>query len=308
MNTDSITLEEIKKVHKENVGNLQEKFLKFQSSFFSQIYKRYNKDLDKGIIILNFYSNTHRSILRVRENDLFHNISLNNFWSNCEIADKTNLKVISIAKKTGLPKETARRKVIELIDKKILFLNKDKKILWKPSSINKKIYNNLIEEEIKEIAKFINVIGLNLKVSLSEGKIIEEIKKYFSFYWYHYLKSQLSYLKNWKKKYKDLELYLISIECVLQAAYNSKNYNIASNSISNITGIPRSTCIRKLETLTKMKFLKKDNNTKKFLIDFKNFNSNIFIGKELYNSGIDSFSYLFFVMIKAIDKPDSLKS
>ncbi len=302
MHKDIITLEEVKNAYKENVGDIQEKFLKLQSSFLSQVYKSYSKDLDNGIIVLNFSSNTHRSILRVRENDLFHDISFNNFWLNCENVDRTSLKIISIAKETALPKETARRKIIKLIDKKVLFLNKEKKILWKPTLNSKKIYNDLIEEEIREIAKFIEVIGSCLKVSLSQSKIIEEIKKYFSFYWYHYLKSQLTYLKNWKNKYKDLELYLISVECTLQAAYNSKNYNIASNSISNITGIPRSTCIRKLETLTKMKFLKKNNNTKKFLIDYKNFNSSTSIGKELSNTGIECFSYFFFVIIKAIAK------
>ena len=303
METNKIALEDIKKVYRENTENLQEKFLKLESSFLSQVYNRYNKDLDNGVIILNFSSEAHRSILRVRENDLFHDISFNNFWSNCESMNDSNLKIVTISKKTDLPKETARRKINQLVDDKILFLDKDKKIFWKPTLGYKKTYNELIEIEINEIDQFIEIIGKHLKISMSKDKIVNEIKKHFSFYWYHYLNSQLLYLKNWQKKFKDLELFLIGIECLLQMDYSdTKTFSITSNTISDITGIPRSTCIRKLETLTKLKFIKKNTTFKKYFIEKKNIYSNSSLGKEVSNAVIENFCYLFLLVIRGTNR------
>ena len=38
--------------------------------------------------------------------------------------------------------------------------------------------------------------------------IKKEIQNNFSFYWFHYLDTQLKYLKIWKDKFKDLEIFL----------------------------------------------------------------------------------------------------
>ena len=40
--------------------------------------------------------------------------------------------------------------------------------------------------------------------------------------------------------------------------------NISVSSISDITGIPRATCIRKLDTFVKMKILQKDEKSKRY--------------------------------------------
>ena len=44
------------------------------------------------------------------------------------------------------------------------------------------------------------------------------LKQNYSFYWFHYLKTQLKYLNFWQKKIKDLELLLIIIQCAIQAS------------------------------------------------------------------------------------------
>ena len=44
--------------------------------------------------------------------------------------------------------------------------------------------------------------------------------------------------------------------------------NISATSVSDITGIPRATCIRKLEKFVKMKILEKDNKTKRYSLIF----------------------------------------
>ena len=53
--------------------------------------------------------------LRERDKDLDFNISFEKFWENHEKTKQDNRKIIDIAQSTGLPKETARRKVNNLI-------------------------------------------------------------------------------------------------------------------------------------------------------------------------------------------------
>ena len=95
-----------------------------QSEFLSGIYNRYNKDLDAANIVLFFAKNLHQDTLRLRDNDLSTDISFENFWNNHSKIKQKNFKIISIAKETGLPKETTRRKINNLIKNKML--GKDK--------------------------------------------------------------------------------------------------------------------------------------------------------------------------------------
>ena len=43
-----------------------------------------------------------------------------------------------------------------------------------------------------------------------------------------------------------------------------KDANISATSVSEVTGIPRATCIRKLDKFVKMKILDKDEQTKRY--------------------------------------------
>ena len=55
---------------------------------------------------------------------------------------------------------------------------------------------------------------------------------------------------------------------------NIKDANISATSISEVTGIPRPTCIRKLDRFVKMKFLEKDKLTKRYYLLLSQLNSN----------------------------------
>ena len=122
-------------------------------------------------------------------------------------------------------------------------------------------------------------------MSLSFQKIQKEIKNNYSFFfWYHYLNFQLKYFKFWQEKLKDLEMLLIGLQAQIQTlnfiknkvsidsnyffsnkipkGFNIRDANISATSISDITGIPRATCIRKLERFVRMKFLEKDKTPK----------------------------------------------
>ena len=100
----------------ENFAEYIKLFTPVQSNFLSDIYKRY-KCLDSASIVLFFAKKTHQAILRKKEYDLNYDLSFEKFWYNHNEANIENSTIIEVAKKTNLPKETARRKIKELEDK-----------------------------------------------------------------------------------------------------------------------------------------------------------------------------------------------
>jgi len=63
----------------------------------------------------------------------------------------------------------------------------------------------------KFIKKFLPHAHLNMDIK----EIENEIKSKFSFYWYHFLSCQLSWLSMWQNKIKDVDLLLISIQALI---------------------------------------------------------------------------------------------
>ena len=204
-----IELKEIVKVYKHNYGKILDEFLSVQSDFLSDIYRRYNKDLDAANIVLFFAKNLHEKTLRERDRDLDFNISFEKFWENHEKTKQENRKIVDIAESTGLPKETARRKVNNLIKGRVLQKNRNK-ISWSPPIEQRKSYNSVVDRQITQISRLVQVIAIHLDIKISKDKISSELKKHFSFFWYHYIKTQLQYLKMWQKELNDLELVLIA--------------------------------------------------------------------------------------------------
>ena len=231
--------------------------------------------------------------------------------------------MIFISKETGLPKETTRRKLINLIKKKHIKKIEKNKIFWEPVSEFKETYIKIIEEQISSLSKFIYEQGKFLNLNLSYVKIQKEIKTNYSFFWYHYLNFQLEYIKFWQQRLKDLELLLIGLQAQIQTlnflnrktsvdfnslflnklpkGINIKDANISATSISEITGIPRATCIRKLERFVKMKFLEKDKSTKRYYLLLGQLNSNPLIpATEGMKKTLHIFSAFSSIVLKGI--------
>tara|TARA_A100001011_G_C14245653_1_gene815429 strand:+ start:116 stop:1042 length:927 start_codon:yes stop_codon:yes gene_type:complete len=278
----NVDINQLKNIYKENILSVQEKYLLQQSNFLSTVYGRYLNDLDSANIVLYFAKNLHLKILRKRENQINYEISLESFWNNHKNIDQENLKIINVSNETGLPKETARRKILNLIEEKIL-KKINNKISWEPKEKDKLSFNKIIETEIEYMTKIASTIIKHLKIDVSNQQILSDIKKNFSFFWFHFLSSQLKCMKIWQAQLKDLELLLIIVECAIQSnryltrTHNKKiDKNISAMSISTVTGIPRATCIRKLDKLVDMKIVKKDQMSKRYYLDIKNdeFNKN----------------------------------
>jgi hypothetical protein len=281
----------IEKILLDNFIDLMPSFYEMESSFLSDIYKRYG-DLEVGNIIIFFARDLHLEILRKRELDLNFDLSLNNFWNNHKNIIQKKKKIVVIAKSIGLPRETTRRKILSLIKTKHIKKTEKNIIFWEPDSKSKDTYIKIIEEEINSLSKFIcrqlKFFSLNISVS----KIEKEILNNYSFYWYHYLNAQLEYIKAWQLRFKDLEMLLIGLQTLIQSIRSLKNSNklqdldsfllnktiksassfdikvagISATSVSEVTGIPRANCIRKLEKYIKMKIVEKDPVTKRYAL------------------------------------------
>jgi len=323
-------MERLKKIEKTSVQkNLTENFLKLmpsfyemESSFLSDVYKRYG-DLEGGNIVICFARDCHLEILRKRETDMNFDLSLEKFWKNHKDVHQPKKKIILVSKETGLPKETARRKIISLIRSKHLRKGEKNRLFWEPASELKETYVNIINEEIVSLSKFIFEQGKFLYLNLPVSKIQKEIKSNYSFYWYHYLNVQLEYIKFWHEKLKDLEMLLIGLQVIIQTLnylkrkssdfssllnqknlknLSTKNANISATSVSDITGIPRATCIRKLDKFVKMKILFKDEKTKRYYLSFDQSTFNPMLQPEWMKHKISILSDFSSVVMKGLYK------
>ena len=305
----------------ENFIKLMPTFYEMESSFLSGVYKRYG-DLEGGNIVIFFARDCHLEILRKREKDLNFNLSLDNFWNNHKNIFQSKKKIILVSKETGLPKETTRRKIISLIKKKHLKKGEKNKLFWEPDYPQKETYVKIIDEEINSLSKFIfeqlKLLSHNMPVS----KIEKEIKNNYSFYWYHFLNVQLEYIKFWQDKLKDLEMLLIGVQVLIltlntlkrnnndflsifdneknMKTLSENNADISATSISDITGIPRATCIRKLDKFVKMKVLQKNIKSKRYSLILNQTTFNPMLQPEWMKHKISIISNFSSIIIKGL--------
>ena len=305
----------------ENFIKLMPTFYEMESSFLSGVYKRYG-DLEGGNIVIFFARDCHLEILRKREKDLNFNLSLDNFWNNHKNIFQSKKKIILVSKETGLPKETTRRKIISLIKKKHLKKGEKNKLFWEPDYPQKETYVKIIDEEINSLSKFIfeqlKLLSHNMPVS----KIEKEIKNNYSFYWYHFLNVQLEYIKFWQDKLKDLEMLLIGVQVLIltlntlkrnnndflsifdneknMKTLSENNADISATSISDITGIPRATCIRKLDKFVKMKVLQKNVKSKRYSLILNQTTFNPMLQPEWMKHKISIISNFSSIIIKGL--------
>jgi len=212
----------------------------------------------------------------------FVKLNYEEYFDQNELEIET-INVMEISKSLNIPKETARRKINELEEMgSIKRINK--KII-----IDRNTWPNIKPEEtIKRMTRFLFTLS---KICFNEGAISEPFsseiltktcKEYFSFVWLLYYQMQMPMLLGFKKIFGDLESFHVNGICVVnQALHSKKNDNsemskefylekyffadkkddvgVNAMSISDISGIPRATVIRKLNKLVKNRFLKIDN-------------------------------------------------
>ena len=76
-----------------------------------------------------------------------------------------------------------------------------------------------------------------------------------------------------------------------------KDISISATSIFEVTGIPRATCIRKLELLIKLNTVQQDNITKRYRIIPEIFSQNL-ASRHISKKIVEIFSKFFFIYIR----------
>ena len=266
---------DIRDVIEKNYVSIMPVWTPLQLSWVNNVYRTFH-DYEKFMIIMHLLMNTFEDYSKN-----FVKLDYEEYFNQSEVEIET-INVMKISKALNIPKETTRRKIIELEEmgaiKRI-----NKKIL-----IDRKTWPNIKPEEtIKRMTRFLSTLS---KLCVDEGQLAETIsseslaettREYFSFIWKLYYEMQMPMLLGFKKVFGDLESFHIWGICIVNHALDSKKNNnsemskefylekyffsdqndeqgINALSISDITGIPRATVIRKLKKLIKEKFLRID--------------------------------------------------
>jgi len=258
----------INKVIQKKFALLSSYFFYFMSNWLIRAYKRYN-DIDKFLIIIYLI---HKNLIFYRKNALI--INYESFYKERTLEiEKINISDISHDLK--IPKESVRRKVLDL-EKKGSIKKIGKKIFVDKSTF----VNAKATDTLKDLSILLNEFNKLLKEEkitdsvFQLDEIINSIKENFSFCLYQLNKFIFIYLNRWKQEMKDLETLTVAILVVLNATENKKfkpsklsiksyreeimgsdTKGVNAMSISDITGIPRPTVVRKLKWLIDKKFL-----------------------------------------------------
>ena len=258
----------INKVIQKKFALLSSYFFYFMSNWLIRAYKRYN-DIDKFLIIIYLI---HKNLIFYRKNALI--IDYESFYKERTLEiEKINISDISHDLK--IPKESVRRKVLDL-EKKGSIKKIGKKIFVDKSTF----VNAKATDTLKDLSILLNEFNKLLKEEkitdsvFQLDEIINSIKENFSFCLYQLNKFIFVYLNRWRQEMKDLETLTVAILVVLNATENKnfkpsklsiKSYReeimgsdtkgVNAMSISDITGIPRPTVVRKIKWLIDQKFL-----------------------------------------------------
>ena len=315
--TAQIDQKEIFRVINNNFSKLAPYYYVMMSNWLIRAYGVQN-DIDKYLILLYLIN---KDLIIFRRNGLI--VSYDTFYKERSLEiDKINISDIS--KDLQIPKESVRRKIIELEKKNIIKKN-GKKIFIDRSALS--ISNG--KDTIKDISALLfefNKILKNEKLGekiFSIDQISSSIKENFSFCWYQFYKFIFVYTNRWRKEVKDLETMCIGILVMLNASENKsfkvkdlnlKTYQkkvmgsdergVNAMSLSDITGIPRPTVVRKLKFLIKNNYIT-INEKKLLFINIQG--TNLKRSSELQDANIKTLSNFIFKVFNQIKIIDSGK-
>ena len=267
-------------------------WIKFQQEWVHNIYKQF-KDHDNYIILIYLISKTWEDSA-----NLFKFYSTDDYYSQSEISlPDISLSEISINLK--IPKETIRRKLIELEKQNIIKRDGQKIIL-----VQLALSLQRPEKSIKTLSIFFEKLSILLSVqdwfgsSIRKEDIEVYFNKYYTIFWNRYLKFQIPFLIRWKTVFGDLESWVIWANLGINQSLNlekiSKNKNkginlkknekkniyinnvqenepkqgVNASSIAEISGIPRATVLRKLKKLLREKAIKQ-NKKKEYILNYQ---------------------------------------
>ena len=262
-----------------------------QWSWMNNVYQAF-KDHYKYLIVISLVEKTLQ----------FYD-QMNIQYSFDQFYSKSNLQIekfsiTELCEKLQLPKETVRRKVLELEKEEVIKRSKRKII------IDRKAFSFVKpENQIKFSSKYIYLVSQCLDKNkdhpkqLDPKKIENLIRKKFTLCWRWFYRMQIPIFVGYSNFMGDLTtIHIWGTVCMNQVLNVSKPFNTNENnfpldhttqsgiiiknegsssglsamSISEMTNIPRATIIRKCKTLVKMDLLKL-NKKKQYVLSSMNF-------------------------------------
>ena len=283
-----ISQQNIYNTYCDNYDSIHYLFVEFQFSWLQQAYRALN-DIDKyNILVFLFKENF------VELNEIFKVKSLNEFYINPRF-NLEKINIIQISKQLRLSKETTRRKILELEKDGILIKNK--------KTISVTLKAGLLQKPENTISSFSKILQFVSYLLHKEKKVkkyykkeffIKKIKERFTQILAIFLEYQIQYvLKRKELANNDVEMWFIIGSLLynqimfLKKSEKKSHYQkewieevlnvgdkrgINAMSISDLTGIPRPTVIRKLKILLKQKDIYKDDNNLYYLMNGNLFN------------------------------------
>ena len=257
----------INKVIQDNFATLAPSFFTLTSNWFVRAYDHY-KDIDKFVIIIYLIN---QDLIYFRQNGI--KIDYDTFYKDKSI-EISKINISDISKDLGVPKESIRRKVVELENEGTI-----KRTGKKIFVVRSTLYSARATNTLTEIATILHEFNKILKKEklitevYSVDEIISAMKENFSYCWYQFNKFWFIYMYRWRAELKDLEILAIGMVVLINAVKNKefvskknmRSYQKAlmgsdargvnAMSISEITGIPRPTVVRKLKYLIDKKYL-----------------------------------------------------
>jgi Mn-dependent DtxR family transcriptional regulator len=237
----------------------------------SWLIRSYNvfQDIDKFVILIYFIN---KDLIFFRKNGLV--INYDTFYNDKSI-EIPKINISDISNDLKIPKESVRRKLQEL-EKKGIIKKTGKKIFVDRSAFTTAKAEQTLKELSILISKFNEILVEEKATNIifNTDEISESIKTNFSFCWYQFYKFLFIFTTRWRNNVADLETLAIGFVVLLNTIDNksfrikdlnrkkyfklsqgSDDIGVNAMSLSDITGIPRPTVVRKLKYLIKNNFL-----------------------------------------------------
>jgi len=256
------------KIINKNFSKLSPYWFELISSWLIRSYNVF-QDIDKYIILIYLIN---KDLIFFRKNGLV--IDYDTFYKD-ESIEIPKINISEISSELHIPKESVRRKLQEL-EKKGIIKKTGKKIFVDRSALTTAKAEKTLKELSILLSKF-NEILVDEKITnkaFNTDEISESIKTNFSFCWYQFYKFLFIFTNRWRDNVADLETLAIGLVVLLNTisnkSFKKKDLNrkywlkfaqgaddmgVNAMSLSEITGIPRITVIRKIKKLVKDDFL-----------------------------------------------------
>ena len=269
--SDALDEKMVTSVINKKFNNFVPAFYKFVSEWIINAYSNF-KDIEMYMVLIYLVNNDFKFY---RKNGI--QVDYETFYKD-KTLEIEEIKIIEISRDLQIPKESVRRKIIYL--EKIGVIKRTRKKIF----IDRSAYETVQPiSALKNLSYLISISSKILKQenqipnSFSSIEISDGIKKHFSFCWYEFYKFIFYYYFRWRKELGDFETLCIGLLIMSNASSNkdlviqdidiekwsrrisyADKVGLNSMSISDITGIPRPTVVRKVNSLIKKGYAKID--------------------------------------------------